>query len=250
MVIPPAERNSHYTENGWFTLPDSYQPNDSQRRVGDEPSRRAQVGLPDDAFVFCCMNNVYKITPAIFDIWMRLLDRVPGSVLMLYSQAPEAQDNLRHEAQARGIAGTRLVFGEPLAHDQHLARLRLCDLFLDTWPYNAHTTGSDALWAGLPVLTCMGRTFPSRVGASLLHAVGLPELVTDSFSDYEAMALLLATEPRTLKELRTRLAGRLMRAPLYDTPRYTRHLESAYTQMAERARAGLAPAAFVVDPAR
>lgn len=248
IVIPPADRR-HYLEKV-VTLPDSYQPNDRQRRVADEPSQRAQVGLPQDGFVFCCMNNVYKITPAIFDIWMRLLDRVPGSVLMLYSQAPEAQDNLRHEAQARGIAGTRLVFGEPLAHEQHLARLRLCDLFLDTWPYNAHTTGSDALWAGLPVLTCTGRTFPSRVGSSLLHAVGLPELVTDSLAGYEALALRLATEPQTLRALRDRLSRQLPTSSLYDTPRYTRHLEAAYTQMADRARAGLAPAAFAVDAAR
>lgn len=247
IVIPPADHR-HYTEQV-VTLPDSYQPNDRQRRVADEPSQRAQVGLPEGAFVFCCMNNVYKITPAIFDIWMRLLDRVPGSVLMLYSQAPEAQANLRREAQARGIAGARVVFGEPLAHDRHLARLRLCDLFLDTWPYNAHTTGSDALWAGLPVLTCTGRTFPSRVGASLLHAVGLPELVTDSLADYEALALRLAAEPQTLRALRDRLSRQLPTSSLYDTPRYTRHLEAAYSRMVERARAGLAPAAFAVNAA-
>lgn len=244
VVIPPTARH-HYTEKV-VHLPDSYQPNDSQRRVGEEPSRRAQVGLPEDAFVFCCMNNVYKITPRIFDIWMRLLDRVSDSVLMLYSNAPEAQDNLRREAQARGVEGSRIVFGGPLGNEQHLARLRLCDLFLDTWPYNAHTTGSDALWSGLPVITCTGATFPSRVGASLLHAVGLPELVTDSFADYEALALRLATEPATLKDWRARLARLRAQSALYDTPRYARNLETAYTQMVERARTGLPAEGFAV----
>ncbi len=248
IVIPPADHR-HYIEQV-VTLPDSYQPNDRQRRVADEPSQRAQIGLPEGAFVFCCMNNVYKITPVIFDIWMRLLNRVPASVLMLYSDAQEARDNLRHEAQARGVAGERIVFGEPLAHEQHLARLRLCDLFLDTWPYNAHTTGSDALWAGLPVLTCTGRTFASRVGSSLLHAVGLRELVTESFADYESLALSLAMDPQRLSGLRTRLAQQLNTAPLYDTPRYTRHLEAAYTQMVERYRAGLPPSAFAVETGR
>lgn len=248
-IVVPATDHPHYVERV-VTLPDSYQPNDRQRRVAERPSQRAQVGLPEQAFVFCCMNNVYKITPAIFDIWMRLLDRVPGSVLLLYCQVPEARDNLRHEAQARGIDSTRLVFGDTLAHEQHLARLRLCDLFLDTWPYNAHTTGSDALWAGLPVLTCMGRTFPSRVGASLLHAVGLPELVTHSFSEYEAMALKLATDAQLLNTLRARLHRPLALSPLYDSPRYTRHLEAAYAQMAQQARAGLRPAAFAIERAR
>ena len=247
VVIPPTARH-HYTEQVVY-LPNSYQPNDRQRQVGKEPSRRAQVGLPDDAFVFCCMNNVYKITPRIFDIWMRLLNRVPGSVLLLYCSAPEVQDNLRREAQARGVAGARLIFGGPLGNEHHLARLRLCDLFLDTWPYNAHTTGSDALWSGLPLVTCTGTTFPSRVGASLLHAVGLPELVTDSLEDYEALALRLATEPPTLQSLRERLSRQRTQAPLYDTPRYTANLEAAYTHMVERARAGLAPEGFAL-PAR
>ncbi|MES2099765.1 MAG: tetratricopeptide repeat protein [Pseudomonadota bacterium] len=245
VVVPPADRH-HYTEQVVY-LPDAYQPNDRQRRVGTEPHRRAQVGLPEHGFVFCCMNNVYKITPAVFDIWMRLLQRVPGSVLMLYSEAPEAQDNLRREAAARGVEASRIVFGGPLGNEQHLARLRLADLFLDSWPYNAHTTGSDALWAGLPVLTCTGPTFPSRVGASLLHAVGLPELVTESFEAYETLAYRLATEPGLLAGLRERLATNLRTAPLYDTPRYTRHLEAAYRQMVQRARDGLPPAPFACE---
>ena len=246
-VVIPSDAQAHYTEKVVY-LPDSYQPNDSQRQVASQPATRAEAGLPQDAFVFCCMNNVYKIMPVVFDVWMRLLQRVPGSVLMLYSNTAETQDNLRHEAAARGVDPARLIFGPPLPNDQHLARLRLCDLFLDTLPYNAHTTGSDALWAGLPVLTCMGQTFPSRVGASLLQAVGLPELVTQSLDDYEALAVRLATEPGLLSALRQKLSNQLRSAPLYDTPRYTRHLEAAYSHMVERARQGLPPAAFAVAP--
>ena len=244
-VVIPADSHRHYAEKV-VTLPDSYQPNDSKRTVAAGVTR-ADAGLPAGVFVFCCLNNLYKITPGVFDIWMRVLHRVPGSVLLLYSDIPEARDNLRHEAQARGVDPSRLLFGTPWANDRHLARLRLCDLFLDTWPYNAHTTGTDALWAGLPLLTCTGASFPSRVGASLLRAVGLPELVTHSFADYEALAIRLATEPEVLAALRRRLASNLPTAALYDTPRYVRHLEAAYTQMADRARRGLPAAALKVD---
>jgi protein O-GlcNAc transferase len=244
VLIPPAERR-HYSEQVVY-LPDSYQPNDARRRVASTPATRAEVGLPDDAFVFCCMNHVFKIMPKVFDIWMRLLRQVPGSVLMLYSDNAETQHNLRHEAAARGVAPARLVFGGPIGTEHHLARLRLCDLFVDTLPCNAHTTASDALWAGLPVLTCIGQAFAGRVCASLLRAVGLPELVTESLADYEALALRLAVEPGLLPALRQRLAENLPTAPLFDTPRYTRHLEAAYTQMVARARDGLAPAAFAV----
>jgi predicted O-linked N-acetylglucosamine transferase (SPINDLY family) len=203
--------------------------------------------LPEDAFIFCCLNNAYKIVPTMFDIWMRLLLQVPDSVLLLYGDKPELQANLRHEAQARGVAPGRVLFAPPWRNEDHLRRLQLCDLFLDTWPYNAHTTGSDALWAGLPVLTCTGRSFPSRVGASLLQAVGLPELVAPDFTAYEALALRLATEPGLLAGLRAKLAAQLPSAALYDTARYARELDAAYAQMVERARAGLPPAAFSVN---
>ena len=244
IVIPPSA-HAHYSEKVVY-LPDCYQPNDTQRVIATEPSRRSQISVPDDAFVFCCMNHVFKVLPAMFDIWMRLLQQVSGSVLMLYSDNLETQDNLRQEAATRGIAPERLIFGGPMSTDHHLARLRLCDLFLDSWPYNAHTSGSDALWAGLPVLSCTGDTFASRVGASLVHAVGLPELATDSFAAYEAMALRLATEPALLADVRQRLAANRDSAPLFDIERYTRHLEAAYTSMAARAREGLAPAPFSV----
>lgn len=243
-VVPP-EDHAHYAER-IVTLPGCYQPNDRTRVVATEPATRHDAGLPHDAFVFCCMNNVYKILPEVFDVWMRLLRQVSGSVLLLYGDKPEQQANLRHEAQERGVAPDRLLFAPPWRHENHLRRLQLCDLFLDTWPYNAHTTGSDALWAGLPVLTCTGRSFASRVGASLLQAVGLPELVTHDLPSYEALALKLATEPGLLHGLRARLAREARTSALYDTPRKTRHLEAAFQVMVDRARAGLAPAAFAV----
>jgi protein O-GlcNAc transferase len=243
-VIPPEEQ-AHYVEQV-VHLPHSYQPNDSTRAVALQPAQRTDAGLPEEGFVFCCLNNAYKILPAVFDVWMRLLRQVPGSVLLLYGDQPELQANLRFEAQQRGVEPQRLLFAPPLHNDEHLRRLQLCDLFLDTWPYNAHTTGSDALWAGLPLLTCTGRSFPSRVGASLLQAVGLPELITHDLSSYEALALRLATEPGLLQGHRQRLRARVRQSALYNTPMYTRHLEAAYLQMVQRARSGLAPEAFAV----
>jgi len=243
-VIPPAEQ-AHYVEQVVY-LPHSYQPNDSTRAVALQPALRAEAGLPEDAFVFCCLNNAYKILPPVFDVWMRLLRQVPGSVLLLYGDKPELQANLRFEAEQRGVQAQRILFAPPWRNDMHLRRLQLCDLFLDTWPYNAHTTGSDALWAGLPLLTCNGRSFPSRVGASLLQAVGLPELITHDLPSYEALALRLATEPGLLTGLRVRLRAQARSSPLYATARYTLNLEAAYLQMVARARAGLAPEGFAV----
>jgi protein O-GlcNAc transferase len=235
-VVVPAHAHVHFSEKV-VTLPHCYQPNDSQRRISDEPQHRREHGLPEQGFVFCCMNNVYKITPAVFEVWMRLLQQVPGSVLWLYGRIAEARGNLQREAQARGVAPDRLIFAPPQAPDKHLARLRLADLFLDTWPYNAHTTGSDALWAGLPVLTCTGETFASRVGASMLHAVGLPELVTHSFADYENLALCLAHTPELLLNLRQRLQNSLATAPLFDSGRYAKHLEWAFGEMYRQGKA-------------
>ena len=245
-VVIPAEHRRFYSEKVVY-LPDSYQPNDKGRPVEDGVTR-ADAGLPEQGFVFCCMNNVYKIVPAVFDIWMRLLLQVPGSVLLLLSDVPEAHANLRHEAAERGVNPARIIFGTPWANARHLARLRLCDLFLDTLPYNAHTTGSDALWAGLPVLTCLGQAFPGRVGASLLRAVGLPELVTASLAEYEALALRLATETGMLATLRKKLADKLPTCALYDTPRYTRHLEAAFERMVEQARASRRPTGITIAP--
>jgi protein O-GlcNAc transferase len=229
-------------------MPDCYQVNDASRTIAERTPTREEVGLPQSGFVFCCFNNNYKLTPAVFDVWTRLLVRVPGSVLWLLGDNPSAVRNLRGEADRRGLDPTRLVFAPRLPADEHLARQRLADLFLDTLPYNAHTTSSDALWAGLPVLTCMGNAFPGRVAASLLQAIGLPELVTNNLGGYEERAFELATQPERLRDLRVRLAHNRSSCPLFDTLRFCRHIESAYTTMWQRHQAGLAPETFAVVP--
>jgi predicted O-linked N-acetylglucosamine transferase (SPINDLY family) len=239
-VLIPERNRGHYAEKIVY-LPDSYQPNDRARPLPAQVPSRADLGLPASGFVFCSFNNSYKITPAMFDVWMRILHRVEGSVLWLLELNATATANLRREAEARGIAGGRLVFAPRVQLPQHLARHRRADLFLDTLPCNAHTTASDALWTGLPLLTCAGESFASRVAASLLHAVGLPELVADSIDGYESLAVGLAADAPALARLREGLERARTTAPLFDTPRITRHLESAYTEMHERLRRGLAP---------
>jgi predicted O-linked N-acetylglucosamine transferase (SPINDLY family) len=238
-LIPEASQ-CHYSEKIVY-LPDSYQVNDSQRSISAKPCTRAGEGLPESAFVFCCFNHAYKITPAVFDIWMRILGRVEGSVLWLLENNTWAVANLRKEAARRGISPERLVFAKRLPLAEHLARQQLADLFLDTSPYNAHTTASDALWGGLPVLTCMGETFASRVGASLLRAINLPELVTESQADFEQLAVELAHDGQRCQAFRQRLQQNRMTAPLFDTQTFTRHLEAGYSAMVERYRAGLPP---------
>jgi protein O-GlcNAc transferase len=204
--------------------------------------------LPEKGLVFCCFNNSFKILPPMFDIWMRLLAQVPGSVLWLLEDNAIVAGNLRREAQARGIAPERLVFAPRTTPAEHLARQKLADLFLDTLPYNAHTTGSDALWVGLPIVTCPGPTFSSRVAASLLKAAGLTETITDSLEAYEALALRLARDPGLLVAIKAKLAANRNTCALFDTIRMTRHLESAYRTMWQRQRSGQQPAAFAVDP--
>ena len=245
-VIPPGEE-AFYTERV-VRLPDCYQANDRRRPIAEVTPTRAEAGLPETGFVFCCFNNNYKIVPAVFALWMRLLARVEGSVLWLFEDNPAAARNLRREAARHGIAPERLVFAPRLPPDSHLARHRLADLFVDTLPYNAHTTASDALWAGLPVLTCMGSAFPGRVAGSLLRAAGLPELVTASLAEYEALALRLATTPSLLADYRARLAAQRASCPLFDTDRFRRHIEAAYVEMVARQRRGEPPADFDVAP--
>ncbi len=246
-VILPLDRQPFYAEK-IVHLPDSYQANDSQRMIATRLPSRAELGLPERGFVFCCFNHSWKITPALFDIWMRLLRSVDGSVLWLFQANDAACANLRREAQVRGIDPARLVFAPFRDPGEHLARIACADLFLDTLPCNAHTTASDALWAGVPLMTCMGETFAGRVAASLLHAAGLPELVTKTLPDYEALALKLATDPALLQSLRRRLALNRSSCALFDTARFTRHIESAYTTMWEIARRGEGPRSFAVDP--
>jgi predicted O-linked N-acetylglucosamine transferase (SPINDLY family) len=251
-IVLPLTQQAHYCER-IVHLPDCYQPNDAKRAIAPSPARgggkgggRAESGLPEQGFVFCSFNNNYKIGRPIFDVWMRLLAEVPGSVLWLLRDNPWAEANLRREAQARGVAPQRLVFAERMPLDRHLARHALADLFLDTLPYNAHTTASDALWAGLPVLTCQGTAFAGRVAASLLRNVELPELICHSLEEYEAAALRLATDGLSLDIARTKLAQARHQAPLFDSQRHCRHIEAAYRRMWEIAQSG-PPQGFAVE---
>ena len=245
-IIEESDR-TFFTEKVVY-LPDSFMAADSKRKISERVPARAEYQLPDDAFVFCGFNNSYKISPSVFGVWMGLLSRVEGSVLWLSDMNETAKANLRRFAQSCGVDAARLIFAPraPLNED-HLARHRLADLFLDTMPYNAHATTNDALWAGLPVLTCAGASFAGRVASSLLKAVEMPELVTNNASDYERVAFELATNPTKLAALRQKLAANRLTAPLFDTVRFTRHIEAAYTAMMERLRAGLAPDHIVVD---
>jgi len=238
-LVPAAERDA-YAER-IVRLP-GYQVNDGPGGAAKRDFSRAELGLPEQGFVFACFNSGYKITPAVFGGWMRILAAVPGSVLMLYAENPWMREHLRREAAARGVAPERLVFGERLPLADHLARYRALDLFLDTSPYNAGTTASDALRAGLPVLSCSGRSFAGRIGESLLQALGLPQLVCRSPADYEAMAVALATDPARLAALRRQLQDRAADAALFDPATFARTLEAAFEAMHARRQAGLPPA--------
>jgi predicted O-linked N-acetylglucosamine transferase (SPINDLY family) len=244
-VIPAAHRD-FYSEKIVY-LPGSYQVNDTKREIAGKIFTREELSLPHPGFVFCCFNNNFKITPASFDSWMRILRQVDGSVLWLLQDHPASAANLRREARNRGIDPSRLVFAVRMPSSEHLARHRVADLFLDTLPYNAHTTASDSLWAGLPILTCIGDTFAGRVAASLLGAVGLPDLVTTAPEQYEALAIDLATNPERLARIRRRLGANRPVAPLFDSVAFTRHLEDAYAQMHQRYLANLPPENIVVS---
>lgn len=244
----PAANQGFYSEKIVY-LPDSYQANDRKRAVADPTPARAEAGLPEQGLVFCCFNNSWKITAPVFDIWMRLLHAVDGSVLWLLADNRWAVENLRREAIRRGVAPERLIFAQRVANDLHLARHRLADLFLDTLPCNAHTTASDALWSGVPIVTCSGQSFPARVAGSLLRAVGLHELITTSPEAYERLALGLARDPERLHAVRAHLGTQRERLPLFDTPRYCRNLEWAYRRMYGNYRDGRPPLTFHVEPA-
>jgi predicted O-linked N-acetylglucosamine transferase (SPINDLY family) len=245
IVIPPREER-HYSEKIVY-LPDTYMASDAKRRVSDRKPNRTEAGLPEEGFVFACFNNSYKFTPEIFSLWIRLLKAAEGSVLWLSAPNDSASRNLKREAETRSVSPERLVFAPFLAGiDDHLARLTLADLFLDTLPCNAHTTASDALFVGVPVLTTPGSTFAGRVAASLLSAVGLPELIAPSLSAYEARALELARDPQALRAIKAKLDSNRASGPLFDTARFTRHLEAAFAGMRERQRRGLAPQGFTV----
>jgi len=240
--VVPAEHAGDYHER-LVRLPGSYLINDRQRPIAATP-QRVELGLPEDGFVFCCFNHAYKIMPTVFSAWMRILRGTPGSVLWLFESNQWAMRNLRRMSAEHGVEPSRLIFAPTLPHAEHLGRLRAADIFLDTFPYNAHTTARDALWAGLPLLTCAGDTFASRVAGSLLTAVGLPELITTTLEEYEALGLGLARSPDRLLDLRGRLARNRETAPLFDTPTYVRNLESAYEAMWRNYISGSGPSAI------
>jgi predicted O-linked N-acetylglucosamine transferase (SPINDLY family) len=238
-VLPPGA-GDHYAEK-IIHLPHSYQANDSRRAIADRVFSRTELGLPAQGFVFCCFNNTYKILPAVFARWMRILNDVPGSVLWLLGTDAAVVASLRRWAQAAGIEPDRLIFTTRMALPEHLARHRAADLFLDTLPYNAHTTASDALWAGLPLLTCSGESFASRVAASLLRAIDLPELIAPTPQRYEELAVELALDPPRLAAIRTTLGRHRLTKPLFDTRLYARHLEAAYASIYDRYQQDLPP---------
>jgi predicted O-linked N-acetylglucosamine transferase (SPINDLY family) len=244
-IVIPDDLRRHYTE-AVVQLPECYQPNDGQRPVPVDIPSRAECGLPDEGIIFCCFNNTYKIGPRTFDIWARILDQVPGSVLWLIEDLPQTSENLKREAEARGVSKDRLVFAPRLPLAQHLTRHRLADIFLDTMPYNAHTAASDALWSEVPVVTCIGNTFAARVGSSLVAAVGLPELTTTTLADYEKLALDLARDRGRLFSLKARLSAARTSAPLFNSRRLARHVERAYETMWDRWQRQLPPAPFRV----
>jgi len=244
-AVVPFDQQPFYSEK-IVHLPHCYQANGA-RAIGETPTR-AIAGLPEAGFVFCCFNAAWKFSPALFDIWMRLLQAVPGSVLWLLEDNRPAAANLKTAAAERGVDPERLVFAPPAAPPEHLARQALADLFLDTLPYNAHTTASDALWVGLPLVTALGRSFDGRVAGSLLLAVGLPELVAETLEDYESLALALARDPARLARVRHKLRENRLTAPLFDTGLFCRHLEAAYVRMVETVRRGDAAQSFAVPP--
>jgi protein O-GlcNAc transferase len=243
LIPPPLQK--YYAEK-IVSLPDSYQVNDRKRFISDRVLTRSEAGIPASGFVFCCFNNNYKILPNVFDSWMRILAKVDGSVLWLFEDNPAAAANLRKEAVARGISAERLVFATRMPPSEHLARQRLADLFLDTLPYNAHTTGSDALWVGLPVLTRIGETFAARVAASLLNAIGLPELITETPDEYESAAIDLAMDAARLAAIKAKIAQNRLTTPLFDTQLFTQNIERAFEAMHKRYQSGLPPDHFTI----
>jgi predicted O-linked N-acetylglucosamine transferase (SPINDLY family) len=240
-VAVPGEHRAHIAEK-LIRLPHTYQAADDARPIADEAGTRADHGLPDEAFVFCCFNATYKISQREFDIWMRLLGKVDDSVMWLFKSTPAVERNLRAQAQRRGIDPARIVFAEHTPNPQHLARQKHADLFLDTFAVNAHTTANDALWSGLPLVTSKGDQFAARVAASLLEAMEMSELVTTSDEEYEALALALARDPQLLAAIRQKLDEKRDTAPLFNTALYTRHFEAGLDAAYERWREGQAPA--------
>ena len=237
-TVIPQSSLGYYSEKVVY-LPDTYQANDDQRKVSQRQYSRVESGLPENGFVFCCFNNPYKITPNTFDVWAKILNKVEGSVLWLLANSEIVKRNLRKEGVARGISADRIIFAESLDLPEHLARHDLADLFLDNLPYNAHTTASDALWAGIPILTLVGNTFAGRVAASLLKAIDLPELIAGNQDEYEALAIELAKHPNKLASMKEKIGRNRLTTPLFDPQEFTKNLEKAYINMHDNYQAGL-----------
>lgn len=248
-IVIPKDQRRWYAESIVF-LPDSYLVNDRKRQISSTAYSRTVLGLPASGFVFCCFNNNYKITPGMFDVWMRILKRVPDSVLWLYENGPDAAANLSREATTRGVDAKRIIFAKQMPVAEHLARLRLANLCLDTLPYNSHTTASDTLWAGTPLITCVGDSFVGKVAASALYALRMPELVTKTLEEYEELAVKLATHSDRLSEINRKLRDCRLRAPLFDTKQFTRNFELALHEMIARQRANLSPTDIYLSRSR
>jgi len=244
-VMIPQESQKHYVEKIVY-LP-SFQVNDSKDLPPEITLTRKEVGLPETGFVFCCFNNTYKFTPTIFDSWARILDAVDDSVLIVFANNELSKTNLSKEIVKRGVKAERLIFGDSIPKPEYLARYRTADLFLDTHPYNAGTTASDALKMGVPMITYLGNSYQARMGASILNSINLPELITNTPEEYEALAIELATNPDKFKAIKDKLTSNLTTAPLFDTPLFTKNLESAYTEMYERHHKGLKPDHIYVE---
>ena len=244
-ILIPEDKRQHYSEEIIY-LPNTYQPTDNTRIISDKVIIRKDMGLPENGFVFCCFNQIYKISSTEFDIWMRLLNSVNDSVLWLLESNKWAERTLKRQAEARGVNAERIIFAKKVPQAEHLARQRLADLFVDTFNYNAHTTTSDALWAGLPLVTKLGEGFAARVAGSLLNAVGLPELVTVTEQDYEVLILELATNPTKLAKIKEKLASNRLTQPLFNTELYTKHLEKAYQQAYQNYFDGNLPQKIIV----
>jgi predicted O-linked N-acetylglucosamine transferase (SPINDLY family) len=239
-TLIPEESQKFYTEKIAY-MPHSYQVNDRSRVISDRLFTKQEVGLPEEGFVFACFNSNYKITPDVFDVWVRILQSVEGSVLWLFEENKTASANLRKEAQKRGLAPESLVFALKMELPEHLARHKLADLFIDTLPCNAHTTASDALWAGLPVLTCMGESFASRVAASLLNAIEMPELITSSLEEYEELAIALGNDHQRVLALKQKLELNKLTTPLFDSSLFTKDIENLYVNMSQISQSHMDP---------
>ena len=241
----PESFQKFYAESPIY-LPHTYMPTDNNRKISESNMSRSEVGLPDNAFVFCCFNNNFKITESEFDIWMRVVAKVEGSVLWLRKSNQFSEINMRKEAKRRNIDPTRLVFAERIPIDEHIARQKLADLFIDNFAFNAHTTATEALWAGLPLVTKRGEGFAARVAGSLLSAVGLHELITHDEKAYEALILKLATSPKKLDKIKKKLETNLLSHPLFNTEQYTKHLENGYRQAYQKYFDGETPNTIIV----